>query len=383
MSKNNTVDQQIALFGQTGSGKTALLCSFYGTEWDSTVNDQQIYSLQAKDDRHNLLMKMYLGMKEDSKVPPLNKFDSNRTVFALRQKNLPLKAAGKSDQVRITWHDYPGEWFEGGVSGEDERRQRIDTFRNLLESDVALFLVDGQKLHDYAGEEERYLTYLFSSFIESLNQVQEDILQDGKPLDQFPRVWVIGLSKADLWPDMTVRQFENLLNKKAGNEINALRMKLLEFIDKDDEFSFGKDFLLLSSAKFTPEHIDISQRKGIDVLLPLACVLPVERHLRWQKIKMIPLWAMKKLDQAGAVKIAAPFLLKVASPLKFGKGAKAVAAAAFTMIVERVVDLPTEVLEEQSKNALEKSGFLTALVAVFTKTLNQAEQDQILVREQR
>ncbi|MFW8623052.1 hypothetical protein ACOI1A_03710 [Corynebacterium glutamicum] len=65
-------------------------------------------------------------------------------------------------------------------------------------SDVALFLVDGQRLHDYADDEERYLTYLFDSFTESLSQIKEAILEDGTPLQQFPRIWVIALSKADL-----------------------------------------------------------------------------------------------------------------------------------------------------------------------------------------
>lgn len=29
-------------------------------------------------------------------------------------KGVPIKEARKADQVRVTWNDYPGEWFEEG-----------------------------------------------------------------------------------------------------------------------------------------------------------------------------------------------------------------------------------------------------------------------------
>ena len=68
------------------------------------------------------------------------------------------------DILRLAWHDYPGEWFEESPSSEEEANRRVDTFRSLLRSDVALLLVDGQKLLDYKGEEERYLKSLLTNF---------------------------------------------------------------------------------------------------------------------------------------------------------------------------------------------------------------------------
>jgi hypothetical protein len=50
------------------------------------------------------------------------------------------------------------------VSGQEEAHRRIDTFKALLGSDVALLLVDGQRLLDNAGEEERYLRSVLGSF---------------------------------------------------------------------------------------------------------------------------------------------------------------------------------------------------------------------------
>lgn len=382
-SVNTTVDQQIALFGQSGSGKTALLCSFYGSAKDTEVAGEPVYALNAREDRHNTLMSMYLGMKEDSKAPPATRFNSRKTTFALKQRNLPLKDAAKADQVCITWHDYPGEWFEGGADSESEKRGRVKTFRNLLESDVALFLVDGQKLRDHEGEEDRYLNYLFSGFIDSLDQIKEDLLQNGDLLKQFPRLWVIGLSKADLWPDMTVNDFENLLNKKAAQHINALRRKLLEFIDEDEHFSFGRDFVLLSSAKFTPGHIDVSQKKGIDVLLPLASVLPVERKLQWHKLKVQPLGLMGKLGDFGVLDTAARFVGKAAA--KFGNGGaqQAAAAYAFSVAVTRMTGVAKEALKRHRDQEIKKGDFLTALAAEFTRVLGKAEEERVLVRDNR
>lgn len=381
MNQNRTVDQQIAVFGQAGSGKTVLLCSFYGAARDNIQLEQPLFDLHAQDDRHTSLISQYLGMKEDHKVPLTNKFESIHTVFKLKQRGLGLKELAKTDSVRLTWWDYPGEWFEGGASTESERRDKAQTFRRMLGSDVALFLVDGQRLQEYAGEEERYLRYLFDGFSSTLSDVQDEILQSGGLLKQFPRIWVLALSKADLWPDMTVQDFENLLNKKAGSEINALRSKLLEFIEDDEAFSFGKDFLLLSSAKFTPGSIDMSQRKGLDVLLPLACVLPIQRHLWWQELKVLPMNLAEKMLDLDLVKVLVPVVVKA---LRAGKGTghiKFVAASFFADLVEQMADQSFENLARIQAEATEKREFLKALVAEFTQRLNQAEHDRVLVRD--
>ncbi|MFW8623053.1 hypothetical protein ACOI1A_03715 [Corynebacterium glutamicum] len=102
---NKTVDQQIALFGQSGSGKTALLCSFYGTSRESSQEDVKLFEISAEDDRHTELMRLYLGMRDDSLFPPTNRFESKNTVFSLKQKGVPIKEARKADQVRVTWND--------------------------------------------------------------------------------------------------------------------------------------------------------------------------------------------------------------------------------------------------------------------------------------
>ena len=57
------------------------------------------------------------------------------------------------------------------------RNRRVDTFRSLLRSDVALLLVDGQKLLDNKGEEERYLKSLLTNFRQGLLRLKDDLLR--------------------------------------------------------------------------------------------------------------------------------------------------------------------------------------------------------------
>jgi hypothetical protein len=141
--------------------------------------------------------------------------------------------------MRLVWHDYPGEWFGQGASGPEEAQRIVDTFRTLLGSDVALFLVDGQRLLDNSGEEERYLKSLFSNFRNGLLALKDDLLQDGKPLVNFPRIWVMALSKADLMQHLDVFGFRDLLIDKAGDDLDELRKVLAGFVEARDALSVG------------------------------------------------------------------------------------------------------------------------------------------------
>ena len=59
-------------------------------------------------------------------------------------------------------------------------------------------------------------------------------------------------------------------------------------MDSPDALAVGEDFLRLSSAKFEPNRIEVTERIGLDLILPLAAMLPLERHIRWAQQKQIP-----------------------------------------------------------------------------------------------
>ena len=243
------------------------------------------------------LLKNYLDMRDSSVRPEPTRFKNFSYPFSIHLRDRRLgRSNNQEERLKITWHDYPGEWFEQEVSGPEEGQRRIETFRSLLGSQVGLLLVDAQRLADNSGEEERYLKSLFGNFRNALLNLKSGILTDGKRLTKFPRIWAIALSKADLLPDMDVTNFRDLLIKKAHEEITALREVLGEFCESNEALSFGEDFVLLSSARFEPSRIQVDENLGLDLLLPIAAALPLERQNRWKERKVIAKNVLEELS---------------------------------------------------------------------------------------
>ena len=274
MKKREALNQSIAVFGASGSGKTVLLSSFYGESQEPRNIRKSLVDVVADDiGQGSHLYQNYLGMRDSAQLPAPNRFSTTLYKFSLRLKN-------GDDVVRLTWQDYPGEWFEQEVSGPEEAERRVDAFRDLLGSDVAFLLVDGQRLLDNAGQEERYLKSLFSNFRRGLDPLKENVRENGK-LVSFPRIWILALSKADLLPEYDVFKFRDLIILKVNEELEELRTLINKLVESPEALSVGEDFVLLSSAKFEGNSIEVTKRIGLDLILPLATILPFERHLRW------------------------------------------------------------------------------------------------------
>jgi hypothetical protein len=91
------------------------------------------------------------------------------------------------DILRLAWHDYPVEWFEESPSSEEGSEPTWWTRSGpCCVSDVAVLLVDGQKLLDYKDEEERYLKSLLTNFRQGLLQTQGGTAGRRRPLGRVP-----------------------------------------------------------------------------------------------------------------------------------------------------------------------------------------------------
>ncbi|WEK61716.1 MAG: ATP/GTP-binding protein [Candidatus Microbacterium colombiense] len=382
------LEQQIAVFGESGSGKTVLLSSFFGPTEEEGFGERNLFEVVADDAGQGAtLFQNFLGMRNSARVPDPNKFRSTSYSFSIRKaKGLPASAGPGAtfDAVRLVWHDYPGEWFEQDVAGEEADR-RVEVFRTLLGSDVAVLLVDAQRLIDNEGQEEAYLKALFYNYRVGIENLRERILDDGKPLTVFPRIWIVALSKSDLLPDTDVHRFKELVIEKSAGDLNRFRATIASMVDAPSALAVGEDFLLLSSAKFSPGHIELTQRVGVDLMLPIAAVLPLERHVQWINSKKLPhAVAEKLLENAGIITTAliavAPFLLKVRLPGPLALLAPLLTRALSKDALEKFVDLGRAKLEEVRKQALKHHDYLTAVLTRFRIDLEDAEKNKTLLR---
>jgi Double-GTPase 2 len=380
-------EQNIAVFGESGSGKTVLLSSFYGATQEPSFRSESLYLVVADDTgQGQRLLQNYLRMRNQAQAPQTTRFTATPYSFTIKPKGGGDAKAAKArpfSALRLVWHDYPGQWFEEEPSSDEEARRRVETFARLLKSDVALVLVDGQKLLDYAGEEEKYLKSMLWGLQGGLERLKEEILADGKPLAQFPRIWLLALSKADLHPDLDVQGFQDLVVEKAAGDVAALRETLKGFVQVPQALSIGEDFMLLSSAKFEPGKIEVAKRVGLDLILPVASMLPLERIVQWADRLDIPLKVLGGLvDNADAfaavltgvvAKIVVKFLSKVP---KVGPILSTIAIPALVALVE----LSTSKLEEIHTRALADRDYLTATLTQFRLDLDRGVKDHLLAK---
>jgi hypothetical protein len=398
--KPRTLEQHIAVFGESRSGKTVLVSSFYGATQEPQFMQSSLFDVIADNPgQGNRLFANYLGMR-DSARPPDHTESSTSYAFSveLRDEGGEANSPKPFDALRLVWHDYPGEWFDQDVSGPDEPQRRIATFKSLLGSDVAFLLVDGQRLLDNAVEEERYLKSVLGSFRTGLLRLKDQLLEDGKPLVRFPRIWVLALSKADLLPELDVFGFRDLVIGKASDDLDELREVLKKFVDSPDALAVGEDFVLLSSAKFEPNRIEVTERIGLDLVLPLAAMLPFERHIKWLERKQIGAKVVEEL-LVGAGALAAALIGKgkftgPKGPLVslIGKGKRAGPKGLLVaLVLGEVVNaamraaskLGGDQLRTMNSEALAKHDYIAAVLTRFGMDLDDGEEQGILLRSRR
>ena len=385
-------EQHVAVFGESGSGKTVLVSSFFGATQEGQF-ENDVWDLVADDaGQGNRLYQNYLGMREYAKPPMATRFANTTYYFQvkLRSGDAAIEKKRPFDVLRLAWHDYPGEWFDSSPESAEESRRRTDTFRSLLRSDVAVLLVDGQKLLDHVGEEERYLKALFGSFRQNLLRLKDDLLNEGR-LVEFPRIWVLALSKADLLESWDVNTFRDLVILKAAESVEQLRSTVAEFVETPEALSIGEDFALLSSADFTlqadknqPAKIDVSRRVGVDLILPVASLLPLERRVQWQQRMDIPWRVLNSL--ADGAEVLAAGLSDGKSPLvqrwlaRLGRSNEKAAKLAEQALpyLADAASLAGPKLRELNQQAQGQHDRLKAMLTGFKIDLEQGHADKVI-----
>jgi hypothetical protein len=278
MVRRPAKEKHIAVFGETGSGKTTLLSVFYGHQQSFAFSKNAGYSLLAMDTTQGQKLLQTYHRIEDNLLPPQTRFHQKDFHFRIRLQGM------QQDTCNLVWHDYPGEWWTETRSGEENDR-KMASFKTLLRSDIALFLVDGQRLRE---NQNNYLVRLFKSFRDEIQRLHNNFNENNVSLNIFPRIWIICLSKADLFPGKDVEWFRKEVLKSVADEIAALSEEIKSMVKKPEYVSIGNDFLLLSSSKFDPETgrvVDPSQTVGVDLISPLSIMVPLYYARKWAKIE--------------------------------------------------------------------------------------------------
>jgi hypothetical protein len=390
MKQGRVLDQHIAVFGESGSGKTVLVSSFYGAAQEpSYIKKSPFYIVATETGQGNRLHQNYLGMKNSSRWPEATRFEATSYSFAIKLKDASTSRAMKNstfDALRMVWHDYPGEWFEQDQSSPEEARRRIDAFTTLMQSDVALLLVDGQRLLENPGEEEQYLKLLLTNFRNGLLSLWDGVAGNGKPVVQFPRIWVLALSKSDLLPDVDVFAFRDLLIEKASAELDELRQVISGLVLDGGALSVGEDFMLLSSAKFMPLRIEVTARVGVELILPIAAALPLKRHLKWAQGKKVGgVVAKHLLEGVEAIANALGGVAALIEAMDKKKDNKLIAGASlllktFGSALAELVNASKNRIDKANRSVVAEQETLKATFARFEKDLENGEDLRILIR---
>ena len=394
LPSNNAISdtQHLAVFGESGSGKTVLLSSFYGHMTEPSTIASSAYRITAKDaSQHGSLRQVYLGMRDLNRTPPANRFKKNSFEFEV-SVNQPIdpkaKKAPTPKQVSLVWHDYPGEWLEETPGTAEEKQRQKDTIATLMGSDVALLLIDPSRLTTDPGTQARYLKSVLGNYRESIQRMRADLVPDGKLLVDFPRIWVLTLSKADLLPDLTASQFADLVTLHAADEVNQLRSDIGQLV-KGGAVALGEDFLRLSSAQFSPDRINTDTTIGLDTIVPLTLLLPISHFARWEQRKILPArkahqTLVKFTKLTGKHKLGPKALAgkALANPLlkKFPGMKHANSIAKLAAFLSAAALLGSDQLKRLEENAKAKHEYLQAALLNFEATLAQAEEQDVLAR---
>lgn len=348
---------RLALLGEEGAGKTTFFASYYANQSDrGPMVAAHGVRLRALDKAKGLMLRQRHEQMRDGRWPQgtdrSDVFDFDVFVDGLAEPGL-----------RVSWLDYPGKWWMTRPEDRGEQEARRKALGELVQSQVVVVLLDGQR---YLEEGGHYARSLFTRLHLVVQGMRADLKTFvSKP--ELPDIVILAVSKADrLPPEVTAADIYTHLIRDCGEELTQLT-KAFGF--DTAKTHFPETVILLSSAH-APEGriLDLSRTLSLDLIAPVAMLDILTRTARKAAPSKVfgPLAAvLRSIGKAGTV--LAGFGKKIKNPKL------AALLAAMALLAEPLGRAGAEHLEEKLKEAKKRSDAVSAVAARLLMALKEAE----------
>lgn len=261
------MDIKLAFLGESGAGKTCLLSSFYGRLAEGSFNEKLGYRLAAIDTAQDVeLTSKFNGILSTGHA-------KSTPNFKTYDFNFKLASLG-STPLKIRWFDYDGALWRSNLTTA-ARKEDIQELTKLLESQVAFVLVDGDQ---YCRYRKSYAKNFLGLFQRQLERHLEYMKEHGLPLKEYPKDWIITLTKADLYTELaSAEQFAEQLNSDGASELKLLWDTIKQITGETGEEPTFKYLILSAFSYKNQQEIDRDQEIGLRQIIPISLVAIVHR----------------------------------------------------------------------------------------------------------
>jgi hypothetical protein len=121
---------------------------------------------------------------------------------------------------------------------------------------------------------------------------------------------------------------------------------------------------------------------GLDLILPVAAILPFERHIRWVERLQLPQKLVRALLN-GAAALAPAMLSKSKFAGPKGLLFNLMGGDAVTDAMKTAARLGGEQLKKMNAESMAKHDYMTAVLTEFRLELDHGEEDRVLLRSRR
>ncbi|MNR82478.1 hypothetical protein D3C72_132370 [compost metagenome] len=351
----------IAVVGASQSGKTTLISSFYGHQCTNAFESEHGYQLMIRDSTQgDRLLANYYGMRDNGRFPAASSF-FDEYVFDVEVQG---KAADQG--LELHWFDYPGAFWSTNFDGAD--LDVLKHLKTLLQAHVGFLLIDGKAYLEGGGN---YLNSYFSQFRDYVRRVLSRLEAMGEPVSEFPRIWVLAMTKADLFgPDFTAHKLSQEIENVAATSLRDLGTVI-----GSKDGGLGKRVMLLSSVQSEDgRKVTSTSSYGLDLMAPLALqamsdemfkalqsLIPANAPFKEQLEKLLP-FVLSNFPQAiDAVELAM-------GP-KFPAWLRVLLGNLKPMVLAKVEDI-----ERQHKEALKQRKMLESTLLGMKVTLEKSDR---------